>query len=77
MAKRPLDAVVRHIRKMAAERQNDHELLELFVECRDRSAFAALVQRHGPMVRGVCRRMLRHEAVKALEKVFLIQVPED
>jgi hypothetical protein len=47
MAKRPLDAVVRHIRQIAAERQtsrqNDRELLERFLESHDRAAFTALV----------------------------------
>jgi RNA polymerase sigma factor (sigma-70 family) len=78
MAKRPLDAVLRHIRQLAAERQtprqNDHELLERFVECRDRGALAALVQRHGPMIRGVCRRLLRHEVDvdDAFQATFLV-----
>ena len=78
MAKRPLDAVIRHIRAMAAERQtgrqNDRELLERFVECQDRAALAALVQRHGPMVRGLCRRLLRHEqdVDDAFQATFLV-----
>ena len=37
------------------------KLLERFVEGRDETAFAALVARHGPMVLGVCRRILRNE----------------
>ena len=39
----------------------DRDLLERWVSQRDRSgelAFTALVARHGPMVLGVCRRIL-------------------
>jgi RNA polymerase sigma factor (sigma-70 family) len=35
----------------------DHQLLERFA-AGDEAAFAALVQRHGPMVLGLCRRLL-------------------
>lgn len=37
------------------------ELLARFVASRDEAAFTALVTRHGPMVLGVCRRLLRDE----------------
>jgi RNA polymerase sigma-70 factor (ECF subfamily) len=39
----------------------DRELLERFVAAREQSAFAALVQRHGAAVMGVCRRVLASE----------------
>jgi RNA polymerase sigma factor (sigma-70 family) len=39
----------------------DAELLRRFVSTRDESAFELLVWRHGVMVLGVCRRVLRHE----------------
>jgi RNA polymerase sigma factor (sigma-70 family) len=52
----------------------DAQLLERFVARRDESAFAALVARHGPMVLGVCRRLVRdaQEAEDAFQAAFLI-----
>lgn len=39
---------------------SDAHLLECFLDRRDEAAFEALVRRHGPMVLGVCRRILGH-----------------
>jgi RNA polymerase sigma factor (sigma-70 family) len=54
----------------------DALLLERFVEQWDQAAFRDLVLRHGPMVLGVCRRILRdpHAAEDAFQVTFLLLV---
>jgi RNA polymerase sigma factor (sigma-70 family) len=54
--------------------QTDAQLVERFARRRDEPAFAALVVRHGPMVLGVCRRLLpdAQDAEDAFQAAFLV-----
>ena len=73
-----LSAVLRQVRKLAVapgiEGRSDAELLEAFLSQQDAAAFAAVVQRHGPMVLNVCHRVLhqREDAEDAFQATFLI-----
>ena len=57
-----------------AEVQPDAELLENYIANRDEAAFASLVQRHGPKVFAVCRRLLgQHQlAEDAYQATFVV-----
>jgi len=54
--------LLRHLCRLTAAPasvlSSDACLLERFIRCRDEDSFAALVGRHGPLVYGVCRRLL-------------------
>jgi RNA polymerase sigma factor (sigma-70 family) len=72
----PILRFIRSIRAGAARDAPDEELLTRFVADRDEAAFAALVHRHGAMVLGVCRRVLRDadRAEDAFQATFLVLV---
>ncbi|HYV38794.1 MAG TPA: RNA polymerase sigma factor, partial [Gemmataceae bacterium] len=52
----------------------DRELLRDFIENHTEAAFAAILDRHGPMVLGLCRRQLgdAHLAEDVLQATFLV-----
>src|SRR5947208_3449281 len=61
------------IRQLGDRFVSDAILLNRYAQSRDDAAFAALVDRHGPMVRGVCYRTLGdwHAAEDACQATFL------
>jgi RNA polymerase sigma factor (sigma-70 family) len=80
MSNRQLPVVLRYLRTLigagAAGDPIDRELLQRFAADQEEAAFEALMQRHGPMVLGVCRRVLQdvHAAEDAFQATFFVLV---
>src|SRR5262245_36860874 len=78
MTQRQFGPFLRQVRRLIGVRDpadtTDVLLLERFVLHRDEEAFAAILERYGPMVHGVCRRVLGnvHDADDAFQVAFLV-----
>jgi RNA polymerase sigma factor (sigma-70 family) len=79
MSRGPLRVVLHHLHRLTGRPDAgiaDAQLLQRFAADCDEAAFELLLWRHGPMVRGVCRRLLRHhhDAEDAFQATFLTLV---
>src|SRR5471032_3331092 len=80
MAMSQMNGDIQHLRRAVLLRDGagltDEQLLTDYTSRRDEAALAALVQRHGPMVWGVCRRNLSnyHDAEDAFQATFIVLV---
>src|SRR5262249_21093470 len=80
MTGRPLHTLIRRLRRAAGPpgegAPTDGQLLDRWVTRRDQAAFELLLWRHGPMVLGTCRRLVRDEALAedAFQATWLVLV---
>src|SRR6516165_1301880 len=78
MATAQMGKVMRHLRRAVLRQdgagRTDGQLLASFIKQKDEAAFEALVRRHGPMVFGICRRVVsnHHDAEDAFQATFLV-----
>lgn len=69
-----LGSLRRALGASALAEATDEQLLHLFVAQQDEAAFAALLRRHGPMVWGICQRLVHHQqdAEDCFQATFLV-----
>jgi RNA polymerase sigma factor (sigma-70 family) len=78
MGQEPLSLVMQEIRRLAGAGQggsgSDATLLQRFVGLNDEAAFELLLRRHGPVVWGVCHRILDrdHDAEDVFQATFFV-----
>ena len=80
MASEHLGSVIHSLQRLfgpgTVNALSEAQLLERFIVRKDEAAFEAILKRHGPMVLGVCRRVLDdpHDVDDAFQATFLILV---
>src|SRR5437867_3453503 len=78
MTSEQTNGVLRQVRRVALSQDDrdvtDGQLLQRFLDQRDEAAFELLLRRHGPLILGVCRRLLHNDADAddAFQAVFLV-----